>query len=413
MTILNVNQITTNVHKHSKNCLCLSKNLKFIGSLGIITKTQASPINTSFKGISRASDYELQERAGELLPNERVSKCLKHRVNKARNRSVVYIPKTDKLHWDNVHKCGSVFSCKICSKQVSEKRRQELKIASEKWKKQGNTLLLLTLTHSHTISDNLKDLISKQKKALTYFFGWFKGKELFNSVNKFGHITANEDTYGDNGFHPHKHILLFCGGDVSFKLQHCFKLKLFNHWLKCCERAGLSLPSNKHGLDIRNGDYASKYISKWGIEEEMTKSITKCGKSGSYTPFDLLNLSIKHNDYLINGRTPACLFKEYFSARKGTRQLSWSRGLKSYFGISEKNDDDIVKEAINDAVTLLEVDNRTFYLIKRAKLREKVLQWLRHDLEQGILGDGLYQKNINNLLKNNQHYISEYRYIYH
>ena len=31
----------------------------------------------------------------------------------------------------------------------------------------------------------------------------------------------------------------------------------------------------QHGLDLRNGYYAEQYVSKWGIEDEVTKGHTK------------------------------------------------------------------------------------------------------------------------------------------
>jgi len=31
----------------------------------------------------------------------------------------------------------------------------------------------------------------------------------------------------------------------------------------------------EHGLDLRDGKYADKYVSKWGIEHELTKGHVK------------------------------------------------------------------------------------------------------------------------------------------
>ncbi|RIW97499.1 replication protein, partial [Acinetobacter baumannii] len=57
---------------------------------------------------------------------------------------------------------------------------------------------------------------------------------------------------------------------------------------KACEKAGLDQPSYEHGLDLRNGQKAASYVSKWGVEHEMTKGHIKKGKTDSKTPFDLL-----------------------------------------------------------------------------------------------------------------------------
>ena len=90
----------------------------------------------------------------------------------------------------------------------------------------------------------------------------------------------------------------------------------------------------KHGLDLRNGYYAEQYVSKWGIEDEITKGHTKKGREGGYTPFDLLQLSIENQE--IYGKLPSKLFQEFAIAMKGARQLVWSRGLKKLLDIEEK-----------------------------------------------------------------------------
>lgn len=73
----------------------------------------------------------------------------------------------------------------------------------------------------------------------------------------------------------------------------------------------------------------SQYISKWGLEYEMTKGHIKKGRKNSYTPFDLLQFSI--NDFLkFMVLILQKLFQEFAIAFKGARQLSWSRGLKTF-----------------------------------------------------------------------------------
>ena len=55
-------------------------------------------------------------------------------------------------------------------------------------------------------------------------------------------------------------------------------------WIKSCVRAGLNAPSMTHGLDLRDGTYADQYVSKWGIESELTKGHVKKGRNGGFTP---------------------------------------------------------------------------------------------------------------------------------
>lgn len=63
----------------------------------------------------------------------------------------------------------------------------------------------------------------------------------------------------------------------------------------------------KHGLDLRDGKYASQYVSKWGLEHELTKGHIKKGKENSLTPFDLLQLSIDDDEVFL--KNPLNFFK--------------------------------------------------------------------------------------------------------
>ena len=85
-------------------------------------------------------------------------------------------------------------------------------------------------------------------------------------------VRSFEVTYGDNGWHPHFHILMF---NKYILVSADLRKNLSELWIKACVRAGLSAPSMKHGLDLRDGEYASEYVSKWGIEHELTKGHIK------------------------------------------------------------------------------------------------------------------------------------------
>ena len=51
------------------------------------------------------------------------------------------------------------------------------------------------------------------------------------------------------------------------------------------------MPDHVHGCDLREGKYADKYVSKWGLADEVTKGHIKKGKEDSVTPWDLLRQS--------------------------------------------------------------------------------------------------------------------------
>ena len=119
----------------------------------------------------------------------------------------------------------------------------------------------------------------------------------------------------------------------------------------------------KHALDIRGGDQAAEYVTKygkeesWGLTSELTRGPAKVGMRievngvKHYTPFELLALSEKDMVLMLNGREldPADLFRQYAAAFKGNRLLTWSPGLEKRlgeYGYSRKNRDD--SEIAND-----------------------------------------------------------------
>ena len=153
-------------------------------SLGILTKYASTP---EIKGLAelavrRTAKYSLQEEAKKLLPTERVRFCLRHRVDATKGIEVKYNQKREQAHYSNVQRCGSVWTCPICSAQISEGRRQELKQAMEYWQglngaqEVGGIVLLLTLTNPHHHGDNLEQQLGGQKKGIKIFLVRQKAK---------------------------------------------------------------------------------------------------------------------------------------------------------------------------------------------------------------------------------------------
>ena len=93
--------------------------------------------------------------------------CLKKRIDKDKLREVKYNESRKKAHWANVQRCGSIWSCPVCAKQITEKRREELKQAVNTWQtRHEGAIQLLTLTFSHSKSESLKSLLQRQKKGI-------------------------------------------------------------------------------------------------------------------------------------------------------------------------------------------------------------------------------------------------------
>ena len=345
-------------------------------SLGTMTKCQSNP---DFKGLRenaarRAEKYALQNHSGKLLPKERVCKCLKMRITKEKDVGIRYNETRSTAHYDNLQRCGSIWICPVCAAQISEGRRQELKAGISKWTTEGGSVYLLTLTNPHHYGDNLDQLLTGQQKAIKYLWGDRKTKERFALLGKVGHIITTEVTNGKNGWHPHYHILLFFKNAVDIKALRLF---IAFEWQNCCRKSGLKIPSVEHGCDLQDGTYADKYVSKWGLEDEMTKGHTKKGRQDSATPWDLLRLSEEGCER--SGR----LFKQFAASFKGKPQLSWSKGLKALLLVEETTDEALATETEKDSVEVRQLALEFWRLIKRFNARADFLKAVEMDMLDG------------------------------
>lgn len=326
------------------------------------------------KACLRVKRFLLQDEACRLLPSERINNCLKKRITKDKGVIVKYNSTTKMASYGNIQACGSIWTCSPCAAKISEKRRTELKNGIARHRKNGGQVYLLTLTNLHHFGDNLVDLMAGQKKALKYLWSDRKPKEHFAELGKIGHITANEVTHGKNGWHPHMHILMFFDAAVDIKELQTFIAK---YWQHCCKKAKLKKPSLDHGCDITDGSFADRYVSKWGIEEEMTKGHIKKGRDGGNTPFDLLRLSEAGCE------ESGSLFQKYAAAYKGKRQLSWSKGLKALLLVDEVSDKELAEKDDDESIEEQELAMEIWRLILIYKARGELLKVFELDKFDG------------------------------
>lgn len=293
----------------------------------------------------RLQRFILQSVARKLLPKTRTNNCLRVRQG-GKQIQVLKSIEHGTATYGGLQTCGSVWQCPVCAAKIAERRRVEVLAAMTAWKAQGGSVNMITLTCPHQRGDDLAELLAKQSKALNSFWADRQVKAVLLEMGNIGHIKATEVTNGrlsllNNGWHPHYHVLTF---DRSSDLLNGSKLSqwqplLYLRWANACKLAGLGTPSEAHGLKLDDGSHASKYISKWGLEDEITKGHTKKAINGE-TPFDFLRALVLDD----TDRQAAALFIEFATVFKGKRQLRWSKGLKARFAVEEKNDDQIAQE---------------------------------------------------------------------
>lgn len=357
--------------------------------LGIYTKLQVLQYLLGFQGndenihaFLRAEKYILQSYACDILKEReqrkngkwaykhRVKYCLKARIDADKPVGVRYNENRGKAHYDNLQRCGSVWTCPVCAIQITEGRRKEVKKAFDVWRGRGGFVYMATFTNRHHFGDDLDELLNGQKLAFVKFWEKVKVKRMLKKLGLVGRITSTEVTfYWENGWHPHYHIILFFDHEINIQALQTF---MALEWQIACQKVGLKSPSLANGVQVQDGTFADEYISKWGLDYEITKNHIKKGRGGSLTPFDLLRQSPDD---------PRCkrLFKQYADVFKGKQQLVWSKGLKKLLGVSDVSDEQLATETDKDSVQVRELAVEIFELLVKYKRRADYLSCVEYD----------------------------------
>jgi len=338
------------------------------GKGGYKTQKQSDPRTV------RLERFALQSAARRLLWGSRTAKCLRLR---RRDKSEIEVWRSSdhgSAHYSGLQTCGSVWACPVCAAKISERRRVELLQIMEAHQAAGGECLLLTLTFPHSFGDDLSAMLKAQAFAWDSLKKNRAGRALWASLGTVGTVRALEVTHGENGWHPHFHILIFCAAGVD---RVRARIEFYKLWESACVKAGLGEPSFKHGCRLDGGDKASKYVTKglWGLDYEMTKGHIKKASKGR-SPFDLLRSYLYDDD-----KQAGALFRYYAQSFKGNQQLRYSNGLKKLYQVEEMTDEQIASVQEDSADLLGSIELEQWRLILAADLRGEVLELARHGWE--------------------------------
>lgn len=296
------------------------------------------------------SRYMLQAAARELMPNERVAKCL--RVPVGSSVDVLYAAAVKAAHYRGLFTCTSVWMCPPCATKISERRRVELQQAIENWQGMGGLVVMATFTLRHTAEDVLEVLVEAFSGALRRVRQGSAWGRLVARFGLVGSVRALEVTHGfEHGWHPHAHVLLFVDGaaDVAGLTD-----ALRTRWIAFLAKRGFDA-TWEQGVHVRvadnaAGDYVAKLGSEWTVAHEMTKAGIKRAAGENRTVAQLLA------DYAVNGDQRAGeLWQEYARVFKGKRHLQWSDGLRALLlpeAEPELSDAELAAVVEQDAVVL-------------------------------------------------------------
>lgn len=263
-----------------------------------------------------------------------------------------------------VERCSSIWACPHCAAVIRAGRAAEIEHAVKEHQKTAGEVLFFTGTVRHHRGDELAttlDAVLVGWKKMLQSRGWARLKKMHGLS---GYVRAIEVTHGQHSWHPHVHALLFLDESVPAECWDELRALLFELWSDSVVRAGAKRPTEK-GLDLRrldgDGRVLSAYLSKvqdekkgrtstWGVGAEVSRSDVKRGRSGSISPFELLDDDLDDDLDGYSGDERGRLWREYYIATKGRRAITWSRGLKKRYDVGEKTDEEIQDELASTTV---------------------------------------------------------------
>jgi len=258
----------------------------------------------------------------------------------------------------HIHRCGSPWTCPTCSHQISLQRGSEVAHAVQWWRTKDMSaqadVVLVSLTVRHHAGDNLRILrqgLSKAWRTVEQSRLWRKMRAECGLSH---HIRCQEVTWGENGWHPHLHILLFCRHP---ELALTWHERLMLRWRQEIKRSlgDKCIPSKAKALDMRACDDET-YISRMGLE--VGSPGCKHAQEGHMTAMQLAK-ELAQSKGPTRARFGA-LWGEYAKAMHGAHQLQWSQGLRKALGVADSDGSIVARPEHPERLVLAEIPAETW-----------------------------------------------------
>lgn len=313
-------------------------------------------------------------------------------------------------HYVGVATCGSIWACPVCGANIRNKRSQEISEATARWDGRGGGVYMATFTAPHDLGMRLKPLfsvISDGFRAVLSGRAWagesraayakrvacweksgrdrgepepvrrpgeserafLRRRESWEVSGKargrdrpvrtvgikerlgiVGQIRSMEVTYGEHGWHPHLHVLIYTEDRLGDGQAEELRGYLRERWSRFIVKAGYRQPHDDHGVKVDRcvkATEAGKYIAKTqeggrNPGNELARGDLKQGGEGGRTPLEILD------DFRWNGDSADLrLWREYEQVTHGRQCITWSKGLREILGADpERSNEELAAEEV-------------------------------------------------------------------
>lgn len=275
-----------------------------------------------------------------------------------------------RAHFSGVQHCGSVFACPVCAPIIRRERAKEIEEGVRRHVGRGGGVAMVTFTLRHVRADSLRGLLDVLARAYGSMTRSRAFKKWRAERGLVGFIAALEITYGKNGWHPHRHVLMLFDRPVSHADEAELREELFAMWEHAVGNVGggtLSADAFDVRAVTRGEEEVASYITKTekgieGIGREISLADVKAGRAeGSVNPFQLLDVDTPEAEGLWN---------EYVDATKGRSAIRWSRGLRDALGMGRERTDEEIAEDLDARGEVVALVDRE--LFERSVARDHV-----------------------------------------
>jgi hypothetical protein len=222
-------------------------------------------------------------------------------------------------------------------------------------KRQDNDVVMMSLTVRHTAGDDLKALrqgVSEAWRRVQQSRAWRQMREECCVRHL---IRGHDITWGDNGWHPHIHVMMLAQRPDEAALWQDALSVLWRHAVEQVMGAK-HLPTKRRACVVEACHDAS-YVGRLGLE--VSSPSAKQARQGHMAPmqvaYALAHAVGEERDRL------ASAWRAYAIGMQGCHQLQWSRGLREALG-EPPSDQQIVAndvDAVNDVV-IAEIPQETW-----------------------------------------------------
>jgi hypothetical protein len=356
------------------------------GFLGISAKSVDRPLPPDARNVARARYKQvrydvlrnvqtvLYDGGRDIAAQHRTCYCQRSVTNPAGALVVRRAVDGSGASLGGIATCGSAWTCPICGLRLASRKQVEVEQGMKAHVGAGGYVFLMTATFPHERDAMaLRDTMTAMADARRAFQQSKTYRRVLAKTVRTGSITALEITRGDrHGWHPHTHTLLFVTPDAFGEVRELDGGRLASRaidelkaaWFEALVKVGLAEPAQRsdvlaHGLDVRGGQYAAEYVSKfgrdakWGLSREVAMQAGKTGgvREKGVHPMQLVEWAAKGDG------EAAVLFREYAEAFKGRSMLQWSPGLKAALGVDDdtRTDEELAALALPDEQPVAEI----------------------------------------------------------